>query len=92
MKQVAEELGVGYVVEGSVRKDGHRVRITTQLSDAATGTQIWAERYDRDLVDVFAGQDEITEAIVAAIEPQLYAAENFRANRKPPDNMDDGIW
>ena len=53
MKQVAEELGVGYVVEGSVRKDGDRVRITTQLSDAATGTQIWAERYDRDLVDVF---------------------------------------
>src|SRR6476620_10107539 len=88
MKQVAEELGVGYVVEGSVRKDGDRVRITTQLSDAATGTQIWAERYDRDLVDVFAVQDEITEAIVAAIEPQLYAAENFRANRKPPDNMD----
>jgi len=64
MKQVAEELGVGYVVEGSVRKDGDRVRITTQLSDAATGTQIWAERYDRDLVDVFAVQDEITEAIV----------------------------
>ena len=77
IKQVAEELGVGYVVEGSVRKDGDRVRITTQLSDAATGTQIWAERYDRDLVDVFAVQDEITEAIVAAIEPQLYAAENF---------------
>ena len=80
MKQVAEELGIGYAVEGSVRKDGNRVRITTQLSDAATGTQIWAERYDRDLVDVFAVQDEITEAIVAAIEPQLYAAENFRAN------------
>ena len=88
MKQVAEELGVGYVIEGSVRKDGDRVRITTQLSDAATGTQIWAERYDRNLVDVFAVQDEITEAIVAAIEPQLYAAENFRANRKPPDKMD----
>ena len=82
MKQVAEELGIGYAVEGSVRKDGNRVRITTQLSDAATGTQIWAERYDRDLVDVFAVQDEITEAIVAAIEPQLYAAENFRANRR----------
>ena len=88
MKQVAEELGVGYVVEGSVRKNGDRVRITAQLNDAATGSQIWAERYDRDLVDVFAVQDEITEAIVAAIEPQLYAAENFRAQRKPPDSMD----
>jgi TolB-like protein/cytochrome c-type biogenesis protein CcmH/NrfG len=88
MKQVAEELGVGYVVEGSVRKGGDRVRITAQLSDAATGSQIWAERYDRGLVDVFAVQDEITEAIVAAIEPQLYAAESFRAKRKPPDSMD----
>ena len=88
MKQVAEELGVGYVVEGSVRKGGDRVRITAQLNDVATGSHIWAERYDRDLADVFAVQDEITEAIVAAIEPQLYAAENFRARRKPPDSMD----
>ena len=88
MKQVAEELGVGYVVEGSVRKGGDRVRITAQLNDVATGSHIWAERYDRDLADVFAVQDEITEAIVAAIEPQLYAAENFRAQRKPPDSMD----
>ena len=88
LKQVAEELGVGYVVEGSVRKVGERVRITAQLNDVATGSHIWAERYDRDLADVFAVQDEITEAIVAAIEPQLYAAENFRARRKPPDSMD----
>ena len=88
VKQVAEELGVGYVVEGSVRKDGGRVRITAQLNDAATGSHIWAERYDRDLADVFAVQDEITEAIVAAIEPQLYAAENFRARRKPPGSLD----
>ena len=88
MKQVAEELGVGYVVEGSVRKGGDRVRITAQLNDVATGSHLWAERYDRDLADVFAVQDEITEAIVAAIEPQLYAAENFRAQRKPPDSMD----
>ena len=79
MKQVAEELGVGYVVEGSVRKGGDRVRITAQLNDVATGSHIWAERYDRNLADVFAVQDEITEAIVAAIEPQLYAAENFRS-------------
>jgi len=88
MKQIAEELGVGYVVEGSVRKGGERVRITVQLNDVATGSHIWAERYDRELADVFAVQDEITEAIVAAIEPQLYAAENFRAQRKPPNSLD----
>ena len=88
MKRVAEELGVGYVVEGSVRKGGDRVRITAQLNDVTTGGHIWAERYDRALADVFAVQDEITEAIVAAIEPQLYAAENFRAQRKPPNSMD----
>jgi len=88
MKQIAEELGVGYVVEGSVRKGGDRLRITAQLNDVSTGSHLWAERYDRALADVFAVQDEITEAIVAAIEPQLYAAENFRAQRKPPDSMD----
>jgi TolB-like protein len=88
LKQIAAELGVGYVVEGSVRKVGERVRITAQLNDVATGSHIWAERYDRDLADVFAVQDEITEAIVAAIQPKLYAAENFRARRKPPDSMD----
>jgi TolB-like protein/Tfp pilus assembly protein PilF len=88
MKQVAEELGVGYVVEGSVRRDGDRVRITAQLNDAATGSHLWAERYDRELANVFAVQDEIAEAIVAAIEPQVYAAESFRASRKPPDSMD----
>jgi TolB-like protein/cytochrome c-type biogenesis protein CcmH/NrfG len=88
MKQVAEELGVGYVVEGSVRKSGDRVRITVQLNDVTTGSHIWAERYDRGIADVFAVQDEITEAIVAAIEPQVYAAENFRAKRKSPDSMD----
>jgi TolB-like protein len=88
MKQVAEDLGVGYVVEGSVRKNGDQVRITAQLNDVATGSHIWAEHYDRDLTDVFAVQDDITESIVAAVEPQLYAAENFRARRKPPDSMD----
>jgi TolB-like protein len=88
IKQIAEELGVGYVVEGSVRKGGDRVRITAQLNDVATGSHVWAERYDRELADVFAVQDEITEAIIAAIEPQLYAAENFHAQRKPPDSMD----
>jgi TolB-like protein len=88
MKQIGAELGVGYVVEGSVRKVADRVRITAQLNDVATGSHVWAERYDRDLADVFAVQDEITEAIVAAVVPQIYAAENFRARRKPPDSMD----
>jgi len=88
LKQIADDLRVGYVVDGSVRKVGDRVRISAQLNDVATGSHIWAERYDRDLADVFAVQDEITEAIVGAIEPQLYAAENFRARRKPPDSMD----
>jgi tetratricopeptide (TPR) repeat protein len=88
LRQIGEELGIGYVVEGSVRKNGDRVRIAVQLNDVTTGSHIWAERYDRSLADVFAVQDEIAQAIVAAIEPQLYAAENFRAQRKPPDSMD----
>lgn len=86
-RQIGEELGVRYVVEGSVRKDGDHVRITAQLVDVVTGSHLWAERYDRALADVFAVQDEITQAVVAAIEPQLYAAEEFHSRRKAPDNM-----
>ena len=88
MRQVAAELGVRYVVEGSVRRSGDRVRITAQLNDTATGSHIWAEHYDRELTDVFAVQDEITDAIVTAIEPQIYAAENFRSRRKQPSSVD----
>jgi TolB-like protein/cytochrome c-type biogenesis protein CcmH/NrfG len=88
ISQIARELGVHYVVEGSVRKSGDRVRISAQLNDVSTGSHLWAERYDRNLADVFAVQDEIAESIVAAIEPQLYAAENFRAERKPPGSLD----
>jgi TolB-like protein/cytochrome c-type biogenesis protein CcmH/NrfG len=88
LKQLAADLGVNYVVEGSVRKAGDRLRITAQLNDVSTGSHIWAERYDRSLADVFAVQDEITEAIVAAIQPPLYAAESFRAQRKAPDSLD----
>jgi len=88
IKRIAEELGVRYVVEGSVRKAGDRVRISVQLNDATTESHIWAAQFDRDLVDVFAVQDEITNAIVAAVEPQIYAAENFRAQRKPPASLD----
>jgi TolB-like protein len=88
ISQIARELGVRYVVEGSVRKSGEQVRISAQLNDVSTGSHIWAERYDRNLADVFAVQDEITESIVSAIEPHLYAAENFRAQRKPPGSLD----
>ncbi|MCK1740996.1 winged helix-turn-helix domain-containing protein [Bradyrhizobium sp. 139] len=88
IRRIAEELGVRYIVEGSVRKADNRVRITAQLNDAVTGGHLWAERYDRELVDVFAVQDEITNAIAAAIEPQIHAAENFRADRKPPASLD----
>lgn len=88
LKQIAEELGVAYVVQGSVRRRGDRVRISVQLSSAFNGNHIWAERYDHHLADVFAVQDEITEAIVSAIEPQIYAAENFRTLRKAPDRLD----
>jgi adenylate cyclase len=79
VKRAARELGVRYVLEGSVRKGGNRVRITTQLIDAATGNHIWAERYDGDLTDVFALQDEITKKVVAAIEPRLLEAEGLRS-------------
>src|SRR5258705_3891442 len=74
VKQIGKDLGVGYILEGSVRKSGGRVRITAQLNDVANGSHIWAERYDRDVADVFDVQDEITGSIVGAIEPQLYAA------------------
>ena len=88
VRQVARELGVRYVLEGSVRKAGDRVRISAQLIDATTGNHVWAERYDRELANIFAVHDEITERVVAAIEPQLYAAEHFRSQRKPPESLD----
>jgi TolB-like protein/Tfp pilus assembly protein PilF len=90
LRQVGRELGVRYVLEGSVRKAGDRVRISGQLIEAATGSHLWAERYDRPLADIFALQDEITERVVAAIEPELYAAEHYRSHRKPPESLD--VW
>jgi adenylate cyclase len=83
IKQVARELGVHYVVEGSVRKSGNRVRITAQLIEAATAKHVWADRYDRELDDIFALQDEITERIVTAIDPALRGYETQRAIREP---------
>jgi TolB-like protein/class 3 adenylate cyclase len=88
VKQVGRELGVGYVLEGSVRKAGERVRITGQLIDTATGAHVWAERYDRKSDDIFALQDEITLSVVGAIEPSLRLAEIERIKRKRPDSLD----
>jgi TolB-like protein/class 3 adenylate cyclase/tetratricopeptide (TPR) repeat protein len=87
IKQVGRDLGVRYVLEGSVRKAGNRVRITAQLIDAATGAHIWSQRYDRDLADTFAVQDEITDSVVGAIEPELLQVERQRAAHKSPDHM-----
>ncbi len=87
LRQVARELGADYVVEGSVRKAGERVRITSQLIDGATGNHLWAERYDRKLEDIFAVQDEVTRTIAARIEPELGAAERGLAERKPTENL-----
>lgn len=97
-KELGRDLGVRYVLEGSVRKGGSRVRISAQLVDAAAGHHIWAERYDRDLEDVFSLQDEMIETIVRAIEPELGRAERERARRKPPGSLDAwelfqrGLW
>jgi adenylate cyclase len=88
VKQVGRELGVRYVLEGSVRKVADRVRITGQLIDVSTGAHVWAERYDRKSDDIFALQDEITLSVVGAIEPSLRLAEVDRAKRKRPDNLD----
>src|SRR5262249_16213733 len=88
VKQIGRELGVRYVLEGSVRKGGNRLRITAQLVEAETGNHVWAQSYDRDIGDIFAVQDEITEQVVAAIEPELYVAENIRSQRKPPESLD----
>ena len=90
MKQVSRELGVRYVLEGSVRRAGKRLRITAQLVDAMTGGHHWAERYDRELGDIFAVQDEITRSVAAAIEPHLLAAEGVRAFSRSADDL--GAW
>jgi adenylate cyclase len=98
MKEVGRELGARYILEGSVRKAGNRVRITGQLIDAVGAYHIWAERYDRSIEDVFAVQDEIADAIVTALEPAVGRAEMQRAQRKNPENLDawdlyqQGMW
>jgi adenylate cyclase len=98
IKQVGRELGVRYVLEGSVRKGGNRMRITAQLIDATSGAHVWADRYDRDPSDIFAVQDEMTASVAGIIEPALADAEQQRVLRKPPDSLDAweayqrGLW
>ena len=87
VRTVARELGVRFVLEGSIRRAGDRIRVTAQLIDALTGNHIWAERYDRVLEDIFAVQEEVTQAIVAAIAPQIDAAELAKARRPRPGNL-----
>ena len=98
VKRIGQEMGVRYVLEGSVRKGGDRVRITAQFIEATTGNHIWAKRYDRQLADIFAIQDELTEAIAGEIEPELAEVERERAYREPPENLNawdcyqQGLW
>ncbi|MDH3636162.1 MAG: adenylate/guanylate cyclase domain-containing protein [Gammaproteobacteria bacterium] len=88
VREVARELGVRFVLEGSVRKAGNRVRVTAQLIDAETGHHVWAERYDREMEDIFDLQDEMVRIIASALEPELNAFERERAVSKSPDNLD----
>lgn len=90
VKRIARELNVRYILEGSVRKGGNRVRITAQLIDATTGNHLWADRYDGELIDVFALQDGITNKVVAAIEPKLLEAEGIRSQSRSPEDL--GAW
>jgi adenylate cyclase len=98
VKQVGRELGVRYVLGGSLRKADKRIRVTAQLVEAETGSHVWAERYDRDLADIFAVQDEIADAVTIAVAPAIAEAERRRAMRKPPENLDAwaayqrGVW
>ena len=87
IREIARELGVRYVLEGSVRKSGNRLRITGQLIEAESGSHLWADKFDGDLEDVFALQDRITESVVGAIEPSLRLAEIARSKRKPPADI-----
>jgi adenylate cyclase len=98
VKQVGRELGVRYVLEGSLRRAGNRIRVTAQLVEAETGKHVWAERYDRDLADIFVVQDEIAQAATIAVAPAIADAERHRALRKPPGSLDAwaayqrGLW
>ena len=87
VRDVSEALGANSILEGSVRKAGNRVRITAQLADGESGGHLWAERYDRDLEDIFAVQDDVTQQIVAALEVTLKAGESERLTKHETDNV-----
>ena len=87
VQQIGRELGVRYILEGSSRRSGERVRVSAQLVDAETGRHLWAERYDRDLADLFAVQDEIVARVVGAIEPEMLKTETLRARQKSPEEL-----
>ena len=87
LREVGRELGVRYVLEGSVRKAGSRVRIGAQLCEVETGRHVWAERFDGELADIFDLQDRVTEAVVGAIEPSLRLAEVERARSRPTESL-----
>jgi adenylate cyclase len=87
VQQIGRELGVRYILEGSSRRAGERVRVTAQLVDAETGRHLWAERYDRELADLFAVQDEIVACVVGAIEPEMLRTETLRARQKSPQDL-----
>jgi TolB-like protein len=88
VRDVAAELGVRYVLEGSVRRAANRVRVTGQLIDAANGNHLWAEKYDRELADIFELQDDITTRVIGSVGPQILVAEAARVRRKPPQSID----
>jgi adenylate cyclase len=88
VQQVSEELGVRYVLEGSVKKAGDKIRITAQLIDALTGNHLWAQRYDRNLSDIFAVQDEITKKIITAMQVKLTEGEQVQAFARGTNNLE----
>jgi TolB-like protein/Flp pilus assembly protein TadD len=88
VRDVAAELGVRYVLEGSVRRAANRVRVTGQLIDAANGNHLWAEKYDRELADIFELQDDITTRVIGSVGPQILVAEAARVRKKPPQSID----
>src|SRR5262249_23777833 len=87
LREVGRQLGARYVAEGSVRRAGERVRVTAQLIDTRSGSHLWAERYDRELKDIFSVQDEITRQIVTSLAPRIEAEDLDFAQRQPPGNM-----
>jgi TolB-like protein/Flp pilus assembly protein TadD len=87
-RSIAAQIGVRYILQGSVRTAGTRIRVSAQLTEAESGTQIWSERYDRNLDDIFAIQDEVTASLVGCLAPELYAAEHARLIRRPPQSLD----